>query len=92
MQQISIVREDEIKAQLRTWIVEKSKQPVVDTELDYDTAVIDSGFLSSLDVVEFVLYIESLLGDEIDLEDLEPEVFTSINTMYEAFFAQAVCG
>ena len=80
--------EEEIKARLRSWIINKSKQQIADHELTDDTPIIESGLLSSLDVVEFVLYIESLLGDEIDLEDLEPEVFTSTNTMYTAFFAR----
>ena len=82
------MNEVEVKGKLRSWIINQSKQHVEDHELTDDTPVIESGLLSSLDVVEFVLYIESLLGDEIDLEDLEPEVFTSTNTMYETFFAQ----
>lgn len=80
--------EAEIKAKLRTWIIERSKQPDAEDELTGDTPIIDSGLLSSLDVAEFVLYIESLRGDEIDLDDLEPEAFTSMNTMYETFFVQ----
>ncbi len=82
------MNEVEVKGKLRTWIINQSKQQVEDHELTDDTPIIESGLLSSLDVVEFVLYIESLLGDEIDLEDLEPEVFTSTNTMYATFFAR----
>ena len=79
--------EAEVKSKLRAWIAGRSKQQVDEHELTDDTPVIEMGYLSSLDVVEFVLYIESLLGDEIELEDLEPEVFTSTNTMYDTFFA-----
>ena len=82
------MNEVEVKSKLRTWIINQSKQQVEDHELTDDTPIIESGMLSSLDVVEFILYIESLLGDEIDLEDLEPEVFISTNTMYATFFAQ----
>lgn len=81
------MNEEEVKGKLRAWIINKSKQQVEDHELTDETPIIESGLLSSLDVVEFVLYIESLMGDEIDLEDLEPEVFTSISTMYATFFA-----
>ena len=81
------MNEVEIKSKLKSWIISQSKQPVADHELTDDTLIIESGFLSSLDVVEFVLFIESLLGDEIELEDLEPEVFTSTNTVYATFFA-----
>lgn len=79
---------NEVKERLRSWIRNRSKRPVGEFDLDDNTPIIETGYLSSLDIVEFVLYIESLLGDEIDLEDLEPEVFTSTNTMYEAFFAK----
>lgn len=80
--------EADIKHKLRAWIVDRSKQPDAKDILTDDTPIIDSGLLSSLDIAEFVLYIESLLGDEIDIDDLEPEAFTSTNTMYETFFAQ----
>lgn len=79
--------EEEVKQKLRSWIIDRSKQPAVEQQLKDDTPIIEAGFLSSLDIVEFVLYIESLRGEEIDLEDLEPEVFTSTNTMYETFFS-----
>ena len=82
------MNEIEIKGKLRSWIIDRSKRPIADHELTDDTPVIEAGMLSSLDVVEFVLYIESLLDDEIELEDLEPEVFTSTNTMYATFFAR----
>ena len=78
----------EVKSKLRSWIISRSKQQVADHELTDDTPVIESGYLSSLDVVELILYIESLLDDEIEIEDLEPEVFTSTNTIYATFFAQ----
>ena len=81
------MNEAEVKSKLRSWIISRSKQQVEEHELTDDTPVIELGYLSSLDVVEFVLYIESLLDDEIELEDLEPEVFTSTNTMYATFFA-----
>jgi acyl carrier protein len=78
-----------VKQQLRDWIVSRSKIPVAEGQLTDDTPIIEDGYLSSLDIVEFVLYIESLRGDEVDLDDLEPEVFESTNTMYQAFFAAA---
>jgi acyl carrier protein len=83
------VNETEIKAKLREWILNRSKQPLRPEQLTDDTPVIENGLLSSLDIVEFVLYIESLRGEEIDAEDLEPAVFISTNTMYAAFFAKA---
>lgn len=79
-----------IKLKLRDWIVSRSKIPVSEGELDDDTPIIEVGYLSSLDIVEFILYIESLRGEEIELEDLEPEMFVSTNTMYQTFFAPSL--
>lgn len=78
-----------VKLKLKDWIVERSKISVTVAELGDDTPIVDGGYLSSLDIVEFILYIESLLGDELDLDELEPEMFTSTNTMYQTFFASA---
>jgi hypothetical protein len=33
-----------------------------------------------------VLFIESLRGEEVDIEAIDPEVFTNIDTLYKAFF------
>ncbi len=81
------MEESEVKLKLKDWIIDRSKIPVVDGQLKDDTPIIEDGYLSSLDIVEFILYIESLIGEELELEELEPEMFTSTNTMYETFFA-----
>ena len=80
--------EPEIRRRLRGWILNRSKNPPKG-ELTDTTAILDEGILSSLDVVEFVLYIESLRGDEVDADAIEPEAFTSIDTLYATFFGAA---
>jgi acyl carrier protein len=82
------VSEAEIKAKLREWILKRSKKQLRAEELTDETPVVESGLLSSLDIVEFVLYMESLRGAEIDADDLEPAVFANTNTMYATFFAK----
>lgn len=81
------MQETEIKAKLRDWIVKHSKATGKANFSD-DTKILEEGILSSLDIVEFVLFIESLRGEDIDTDDIEPQVFTSLNTLYAAFFAQ----
>lgn len=81
------MQEQEIRAKLRDWIVKHSKAPAKANFSD-DTKILEEGILSSLDIVEFVLYIESLRGEDIDTDDIEPSVFTSIDTLYSAFFTQ----
>lgn len=79
--------EDDVRSQLRRWIREHSKTSIGPNDLTDQTALLDQGYLSSLDIVELVLFIEELREDEVDTDEIEPEVFTSIDTLYEGFFA-----
>ncbi len=80
------MNEEEAKGELRTWILERA-QASSDQSLKNDTPVLEEGLLSSLDIVELILFIESLKGGEVDVEDIDPESFRDINTIYEAFLA-----
>ena len=80
--------ESEIRAALRAWILEHAKS-ASGVELTDSTPILETGLLSSLDVVEFVLFIEELRGEEVDTDDIEPEVFTSVDTLWAGFFASA---
>ncbi|MCG8591477.1 MAG: hypothetical protein MJE66_19450 [Proteobacteria bacterium] len=79
--------ESEIKESLRAWILERA-QSGPDQKLQNDTPILDDGILSSLDVVELVLFVESLKGEDVDVDDIQPEALASIDALYAAFFAQ----
>ena len=81
------MQESEIRTKLRNWIVKHTKA-ASKTAFTDETHILEEGILSSLDIVEFVLFIESLRGEDVDTDDIEPQVFTSINTLYAAFFTQ----
>ncbi|MAG30560.1 MAG: hypothetical protein CL908_06655 [Deltaproteobacteria bacterium] len=74
-----------VREELRAWILERSGAAPERLSTD-DQPILDEGLLSSLDVVEFILFIESLREEEVDIENIEPEVFTNIDTLVEAFF------
>ena len=80
------MQELEVRGKLRDWIAKHAKKPLT-AEFNDETPVLELGILSSLDVVEFVLFIENLRGDEVDADAIEPEAFTNINSLYSAFFA-----
>lgn len=82
------MQESEVRSTLRTWILKHAKTPP-GAGFNDQTQILEDGILSSLDIVEFVLYIESLRGEDVNVEDIEPEVFTSIDTLYTAFFVAA---
>lgn len=80
------MQESDVRTKLRDWILKHAKTPPGAGFTD-QTQLLEQGILSSLDIVEFVLFIESLRGEDVDVEDIEPTVFTSIDSLYEAFFA-----
>ncbi len=77
--------ESEVRDQLRSWILRRSSKAPT-TRLENDTPILESGLLSSLDVVELILFVENLRGEEIDVDAIQPEVLTNIDTIYDAFF------
>ena len=80
------MEEKSVREELRLWILDRSGATADRLSRD-DQPILDDGLLSSLDVVEFILFIESLREEEVDIEAIEPEVFTSIDTLVDAFFA-----
>ena len=82
------MQESDVRQKLRDWILKHAKTAPGAAFSD-QTQLLEEGILSSLDIVEFVLFIESLRGEDVDVDDIEPEVFTSIDTLHAAFFATA---
>lgn len=80
--------EAQIRQQLRAWIVQRARQKPA--QLADDLPILENGILTSLDVVELIVYIEHLRGGtEVPTEALEPTAFRSIDSMVRAFFAPA---
>jgi len=80
--------ESEIRQHLRAWIINRAKEKP--GGLPDDMPILESGILTSLDVVELIVYIEKLRGGtEVPTEALEPSAFRDINSMYRAFFVTA---
>lgn len=77
--------ESEIRRQLRDWIVDRAKEKP--ESLSDDTPIMENGILSSLDVVELILFIERIRGDEVDTDALEAESIRDVNAIYQTFFS-----
>jgi acyl carrier protein len=71
-------------SKLRGWLVSSSIQPV---EVGLDTHLIDEGVLDSLQMVNFLMYIEELRGREIPEALIQPEYFTSLRMIHDTFFS-----
>lgn len=81
-----MVNEEETRRRLRTWIHKRAKLPA-SRVIEDDTPILDQGLLTSLDVAELFVYMESLLGSEIDISQVDPSVLRDINMLYASVFA-----
>jgi acyl carrier protein len=80
------MNEMEIKEQIRTWIAGKNTKVSLD-EIQLDTPILEKKIISSLQVMDLILYLESLKKGAISLDNMKPCSFTDINTIYKSFFA-----
>jgi acyl carrier protein len=70
---------------LRDWL--GTANPKADaSRLDPDADIIESRILESLQVVEFVLFLERQSGREILAEELNPATLRTLNSIYSNFF------
>ncbi len=75
-----------VRRRLREWIAARSGRGTTFPLTD-QTRILEVGLVSSLDTVEMVLFIEELRGEEVDPGEIEPEFFTSVDALWEGFFA-----
>jgi acyl carrier protein len=70
-------------SKLRDWVASARPQAV---EVGLDTNLIGAGALDSLDMVNFLLYIEEIRGQEIPEALVQPQYFTSLRVIHDTFF------
>lgn len=79
------MNEQEVKLSLRKWIIEKNGK-IQSKDLKDDTPIIEQRIISSLQIMDLILFLEKLRGDAIDVENLKPGVFRTIDIIYNNFF------
>ncbi len=75
-----------VKARLREWVAAKSGK-LAAAELRDDTPLIERRHLTSLQVMELLLFVEELSGRRVRPEQIRPGAFRDIATIYRNFFA-----
>jgi acyl carrier protein len=70
---------------LREWLV-KTNPAAAGVRLDSDTDIIASRILESLQIVEFILFLERQTGRHILAEDLNPANLRTLDSIYENYF------
>ena len=75
---------EDFKEALRAWVVRVNGK-VAPADIGDDTPILERRLVTSLQVLDLVLFIEDLAGDEIDAERLQAGVFQDINTICANF-------
>jgi len=81
-------KEREIKQDLKAWIAKRSKHCDIDSIMD-DTLILEKRIITSVQIMDLILYLENLTSKAVNIEQVQPGVFSSIDTIYTAFFADA---
>ena len=69
---------------LRDWVVAVGKR-ICREELRDDTPLLENRIITSLQVMDLILYIETLTGRAVDVEHLKPGLFRDIDTISRHF-------
>jgi acyl carrier protein len=75
----------ELKTRLREWIAEHSKVASL-PEIKDDTNIIEQRILSSIQLMDLILFMECLRGKPVELERIGVGAFMNVNVIYETFF------
>ena len=75
----------EVIETLRQWLLSKN-QALDPLALSETTDIIETRTLDSLELVEFILFLEQTSGRSILVETLEPEVLRTLSRIYQTFF------
>jgi len=70
---------------IRDWIQAHSKKP--NEPLTDTTPIFEAGHLDSIGVLELIFLIEELSGQEVDVEELDPDSFHDIESIIRIFIA-----
>ncbi len=78
----------DLKSRVREWILQAN--PKVDgSTLTEDTPLLENKILSSIQLMDLILFLEHVQGQPVDIDQVKPENFYSLNTICTAFAVEA---
>jgi len=77
--------EAEVRQALRDWVL-KTSGKIKPDELTDETPIIEQRIISSLQIMDLILFLEQQTGQPIDVTQLKPGVFRNISVIYRNFF------
>ncbi len=82
-------KEHSIKDELCRWVANHSAiftGEVVPSNM----AIIEKRVITSVQLMDLILYMEHLRGEPINPQHIKPGAFTSVDSIYQHFFCEAV--
>ncbi len=76
------------KEQIREWIHARNPRISADA-IAYDTPLLENKILTSIQIMDLILFLEHLQQRPVDIDQVQPENFLSIDTIHAAFFEHA---
>jgi len=84
--------EREVREALREWIARKSGGKVEVHALTDQVPIVEQRIITSVQVMDLILFIERLRGRPVDVERLKVGVFRNVDAIYASFFAAGTDG
>jgi acyl carrier protein len=78
-------KEIEIKNQILDWVAQKG-QSIQRDDIDEGTKILEKKMISSLQVMELILFLGKIKGGPVQMENVKPGSFSSVNSIYNSFF------
>lgn len=75
---------NETKNLIKNWILDMNNS-LKSEDVSYDTPILEKKLISSLQVMDLILYLEKLKKGAISLDNMKPESFQNINSIYSSF-------
>lgn len=76
--------ETELKQEIMNWVLKVSTKVKPD-ELTLTTPLIETRIITSMQVMELILFLEKLKGSRLNMKAMKPGAFTNIETIYDTF-------
>jgi acyl carrier protein len=83
-----MLSETELSDRIKEWVM-KNGQRQDNVQMNGETDLIASGALDSMGFIDLLMHVETITGRKIDLSDLDPSVFTSIQGLAHSVLAPA---
>ena len=71
------------REKLRAFVLDSTESAIAD--LTDRTHLFENGILKSIQVMDLILFVEEISGQEIDVEGLKPGAFKDIDTIIKNF-------